>query len=142
MESEEESRTESIDQKRKTEIAHPTPPSAQPCLALRLAKASGLCRPFVQAMSMPRFMLSRLILRSVAKGSGDAAAGPLFMNGLLVPATGCDGLMGDCACVTAGCIGIGLSSGMVGGCACKLGSEAAGRAGCGWPYSARIDALS
>lgn len=86
-------------------------------------------------------MLSLLIFRSVAKGSGATAAGPLFMNGLLLPAVGCEETKGDCAgaaadCIGMGCIGMGcigragitLSSGMAGGCACILGSEAVGRA--------------
>lgn len=67
------------------------------------------------------------------------------MNGLLFPASGCVALRGDWAgaageCIA--CIGMGLSSGIVGVCACMLGSETVGRAACCWPYSARMDALS
>lgn len=59
------------------------------CLALRLAKASGLCLPFVvHAMSMPRFTLSRLTFLLDAKGSDATAGGTFFIKGFVLTDSG------------------------------------------------------
>jgi len=84
----------------------------------------------VHAMSMPRFMLSLLICRLDAKGSGAAEVAPLLIKGFVPPPTGSDALrdgtaVGNGNGGAAVCVYTAWSSGIVAGCAGRFASDVA-----------------